>query len=1219
VSPGNSTPLHRLARGFGYLLGAVVFLSAVVLSFALTETGSGTVARYILDVLDRDNQFRIDAGEIGGSLISGLRMSNVEFDHPAVNLKASELRSTWSLGDFMSGSWRIEDIVIESLVLTLPEQAEPDSVDESVDSAPLDMVPVEFSHVTINGFTSNIDPLLDTQRLVGTVRLSGSEVILDALTLVSELGQVSGDLTIDIATELGLDSSLQWQLSDTAFPPLPGNSGQLRVDGSLASLNVDWTLQSPYQVQSRGVVTNLDDMAELQLDLQHEAADLDLSGFMDGQVLSVSNLQLTTRGTLQRLQVAATGSAQVQALPFHEFDIAGVLSSDNLQLDNYRLQRGDSIVSGSLGIDWQEQLSLAGTYRLQDFNVAEYLSAQQSVELMPTAISANGSFDLTNSDTGLRVNGDIDQVSGLLGESRINGAGQLSFADQMLEIPQLFLESDELQLSVSGTVGASNTLNWSITLDDLGSLLANANGSLVGGGQLLGTLEEPFINGSVQGQNLRLEDIRLGSLSARIEGSPQRYEALVELEQFLYATESSREEFETAIIQLQGSDAALSMSFVSASPSGSIELALSGGQLRQNPWGWNGRLERLNLQAAMDWSLVSPTSIELSESLIELENSCLQSASTSLCFALRSQPAAGGGQYSASLEGFPLAQIEQIPRAFPFATLGREVFPVLPAGLSFSGTLDASASGSFSADGDPALDFSLVSSNPVMSLSRARDVDPADMVTAEAEERRDYYWRDVALSGGLQDRRWTMSVGGVLEQQLIDNNSFPLQGEVDVNLSINADGSLNGFSNAQFDDLGWLEVYIADVSNIRGELDSEFAISGTLDLPRVNGYVSVTDSSFLLDTWGLEIQNFEGEMTATEDGQAAIEANVATEEGYLALTGSAENMLSGAGEMTLRLQGEDFSLMDTPELSASITPNLELRSTTESIHIQGSLELPQVRIALSALPETAIDVSSDVVITRAPVDRPDLEFSLAAEQSRFMNRPLTAELYIELGESVSFSGFGLSTELSGSLSTEVLPNGSNRTFGELTIEDGSYSLYGQTLQLQDGSLLFIGPYDNPGLNVRAIREVNGTEVGVLMNGTLRNIQSELFSTPPLAEADIVALLVTGRPISEMGTSDESALLGSIARLGLERGRSISERVRGTLGLDTFAITNTGDINNTLLTVGKYLTPSIFVRYGVGLFDSQSKVAVDYELTETLKLQAESGEHQSLDLTYSIER
>ena len=1211
--------LGRLAKGFGYLLGAVVFLLAVALSFALTETGSGTIARYVLDSLNRDSDFRIDAEQIGGSLISGLVISGVEFDHPAVNLKARELRSAWKLGDLASGNWRIEDVAIESLVLTLPEQAQTDAVDEATDAAPLDMVPVEFSHVTINGFSSNIDPLLDTQTLEGTVRLSGSEVILTVLTLESELGQVSGDLTIDIATELGLESRLLWQLADAAFPPLSGYSGELRVDGSLVSLAVDSTLLSPYRIQSRGVVSNLADVAELQLDLQHEAAALDLSDFVDGQQLVLSNLQLATRGDPQRLQVTATGSAQVQTLPSHDFDIAGVLGGDNLQLDNYHLQRGDASVSGSLSIDWQDLLSIAGNYRLSEFNVAEYLSAEQRVELLPTAISSTGRFDLSSDDAGLRINADIAQVSGLLGESRINGAGQLSFADQVLEIPQLFLESDELQLSVSGTAGASNALNWSITLDDLGSLLANANGSLVGEGQLLGSMDAPFLNGIVQGQNLRLDAMRLGNLSAQIEGSPQRYEAVLELEQFLYTTESIREELDTVLIQLQGSDETLSVSLVSASPAGAIDLALSGGQLRQNPWGWSGRLERLNLQAAMDWTLASPGRIELSESLIELENSCLLSAATSLCFALQALPSAGAGEYSASLQGFPLAQLEQIPRAFPFATLGQMAFPVLPAGLSFSGDLEASASGSYSAEVDPTLDFSLGSSNPVMSLSRARDVDPADMVTTEAEEHRDYYWRDVALSGGLQDRRWTMSLGGALEQQLVDNNSFPLEGEIDATLSINADGSLSGFSNAHFDDLGWLEVYVVDMSNIRGELDSEFAISGTLELPRVNGYVSVANSSFLLDTWGVEIQNFEGELTATENGRAAIEASVSTEEGYLTLTGNAQNMLAGTGEITLRLQGENFSLMDTPELSASITPNLELRSTAESIHIQGSLALPRLMIALAALPETAIDVSSDVVITRAPVDRPDLEYSLAAEQSRFMNRPLTAELDIELGDSVSFSGFGLSTELSGNLSTEVLPNGSNRTFGELTIEDGSYSLYGQTLQLQDGSLLFIGPYDNPGLNVRAIREVNGTQVGVLMNGTLRNIQSELFSTPPLAEADIVALLVTGRPISEMGSSDEAALLGSIARLGLERGRSISERVRGTLGLDTFAITNTGDINNTLLTVGKYLTPSIFVRYGVGLFDSQSKVAVDYELTETLKLQAESGEHQSLDLTYSIER
>lgn len=1211
--------LRRLAKGLGFLLGAVLLFIAAAVSFALTETGSSTIVRYVLDRVNQGGEFRIEAGEIGGSIISGLNLTDVEFDHPAVNLRARSLHSSWNTSDLLSGNWRIEDIVIDSLALTLPEQDESEAVDESADSAPLDMLPIEFSHVTLNGFTSNIDPLLDTQRLEGRVRLSGSEILLSELTLQSELGEIQGDLILDIASEIGFDSTLQWRLADTAFPPLEGFAGELQLDGDLSVLNVQSSLRSPHQIESRGVLRNLDDMALLQLDLQHEASELNLAAYLEGQALTLSNLQLTTRGSPDQLGIGATGNVLLQTLPVHDFALSGVLGATDLQLESYQLQRNSAAVTGSLIMDWRDQLTVEGTYALQDFDVSEYVSTEQNSGLLPTAITANGDLALSSGSAGLRVSGNVAQISGLIGDSRVSGAAQLSYADDMLTIPQLFLESEELQLSASGTVGASNSLNWSVSLGDLGSFLANASGSLSGSGQLQGTLEAPFVNGAVTGQSLNVAGIQLGTLSALIEGTPEEYEARVDLGQMVYSTDGLREELDSAVLQLQGTDQSLAMTLTTSSPAGSVELALAGGQLRQNPFGWSGQLERLNLEAGMDWQLLAPVGVELSETTVEVQNSCLQSGETTLCFAVQAQPQNGSGDYSASLRALSLSQIEEINQAFPISSLQQLLLPPLPEGLRLSGELDASVSGGYRSDGSAALDFSLGSSNPVMSLFRARDVDPADMVSTEAEERRDYYWRDVVFSGGLQDERWTLAIGGALEQQLVDNNSFPLNGEVDVNLSIDADGSLNGFSNTHFDDLGWLEVYIADISNIRGELNSEFVISGTTELPQVNGYISLANSSFLLDTWGLEIESFEGILTATEDGRAAIEATVTAEEGHLTLTGNAENMLSDAGEMTLRLQGTDFNLMDTPELRASISPDLELISTAESIHIAGSLGLPRLMIALTALPETAIDVSSDVVISRAPADRPDLEYSLAAEQSRFMNRPLTAELDIELGESVSFSGFGLSTELSGSLTTEVLPNGSNRTFGELTIDDGSYSLYGQTLQLQDGSLLFLGPYDNPGLNVRAVREVNDTQVGVQMNGTLRNIQSELFSTPPLAEADIVAMLITGRPISEAGSADEAALLGSIARLGLQRGRSISERVRGTLGLDTFAITNTGDIDNTLLTVGKYLTPSIFVRYGVGLFDSQSKVAVEYELTDTLKLQAESGEHQSLDLTYSIER
>ncbi|MBL6816969.1 MAG: translocation/assembly module TamB domain-containing protein, partial [Pseudomonadales bacterium] len=384
------------------------------------------------------------------------------------------------------------------------------------------------------------------------------------------------------------------------------------------------------------------------------------------------------------------------------------------------------------------------------------------------------------------------------------------------------------------------------------------------------------------------------------------------------------------------------------------------------------------------------------------------------------------------------------------------------------------------------------------------------------------------------------------------------------------------------------------------------------------GFFALENSGFNLDTWGVRVDNFRGMATTTAEGAVSIAASAQTDNGQLAITGNGSGLLQDDLDLSLQLTGDEFQLLNSPDFSARVTPDISLIADSEGISVRGTIQVPHLFIAMGALPETAIDVSSDVVIVNYPADQPQLARSLAAVDNRFMSVPISANLALELGDDVRFAGLGLDTRLQGLLTVEQLANGSNRTFGELAVVAGSYSLYGQTLQLEEGELLFIGPYDNPGLDIRATRDVGDTEVGLQMNGTLRNIQSELFSTPSLPENDIIALLATGRPFSQIGQSDEEALLGSVARLGLARGRVISERVRNSLGLDALAITNTGRIDEAMLTVGKYITPSIFVRYGLGLFDNQSKISVDYDLTQSIKLQAESGENQSLDVTYSIE-
>ena len=168
-------------------------------------------------------------------------------------------------------------------------------------------------------------------------------------------------------------------------------------------------------------------------------------------------------------------------------------------------------------------------------------------------------------------------------------------------------------------------------------------------------------------------------------------------------------------------------------------------------------------------------------------------------------------------------------------------------------------------------------------------------------------------------------------------------------------------------------------------------------------------------------------------------------------------------------------------------------------------------------------------------------------------------------------------------------------------------------------LLFFGTYDNPGLDIRAVREAENVKVGVQMNGTLRNIESELFSTPPLPDGEIIAVLVTGRPLSEIGNQDGNALVGAITTLGINQGQSLTNQIRNQLGLDTLTIASRGDTSDSSVMLGKYLTPRIFIRYAVGLFETQSELAIEYSISDRVKLEATSGQDQSIDLTYTRER
>ena len=326
--------------------------------------------------------------------------------------------------------------------------------------------------------------------------------------------------------------------------------------------------------------------------------------------------------------------------------------------------------------------------------------------------------------------------------------------------------------------------------------------------------------------------------------------------------------------------------------------------------------------------------------------------------------------------------------------------------------------------------------------------------------------------------------------------------------------------------------------------------------------------------------------------------------------------------MHLAISGENFQLINLPESRVVVNPDVEIDYFSNILNINGSLDIPQMEIDLRSSEALAaagsVDVSRDAVI----LVNADGSQATRAAGGLTGQMPVAGALELRMGENVRFQGYGLDVTLNGDLLVEQSANRPMVAHGELVIPAGSYALYGQRLNVEDGKLLFLGNPFNPALDIRALRQTRVAEVGVLMNGTVRNIQAQLFSTPGLPESEILSLLITGNSFSsagEFGNQDGENMLGAIALLGLERGQGLTGNIQNRLGLDTVAISSGGDYRDSALGLGKYLSPRLFMRYDIGLFDRENVLTLDYTLTERLKLEVETGVSQSVDLTYTVEK
>ena len=417
---------------------------------------------------------------------------------------------------------------------------------------------------------------------------------------------------------------------------------------------------------------------------------------------------------------------------------------------------------------------------------------------------------------------------------------------------------------------------------------------------------------------------------------------------------------------------------------------------------------------------------------------------------------------------------------------------------------------------------------------------------------------------------------------------------------------LQASAQVSFEELNLIQLLIPEVDQLQGELTLNLTVAGSLARPQVSAQAKIPLASFNIPRLGLQVEQLSllGESDASNRFNFRMTA--ASGDGQLSVHGSSQLDSANHWSANFQVKGTDFEVARIPEAQVSVSPDLNINIDGRNIHVEGDLLVPHARLEPKDI-STATRVSNDSVV-------------IGGDEPGEQRWQISTRVNLVLGEQVSFIGFGFEGNFGGRLLVEDRPGELSTGSGEITILKGRYRAYGQRLDIGEGRLMFGGgALDNPGLDLRAQRQVNDVTVGLTVRGRLQQPKIELFSVPAMGETDMLSYLLLGRPLETANNSEGAEMASAALALGLASGDFLAHRLGEDFGFDEVYFDSNDSGDEASLVVGRYLSPKMYVSYGVGLVESLNSLTLRYQLADRWHVEAESGTVQGADLLFTIER
>lgn len=519
--------------------------------------------------------------------------------------------------------------------------------------------------------------------------------------------------------------------------------------------------------------------------------------------------------------------------------------------------------------------------------------------------------------------------------------------------------------------------------------------------------------------------------------------------------------------------------------------------------------------------------------------------------------------------------------------------PILPRTVRLTGSLSGEVRGSLL----PGSRFDLAGQTAISDGSFTWRGDEGEISAPIRETAVDWIWKDTSLKGKANLR---LGRYGRVETTF----RVPLPAKVPI--SIDKSSGMMVSMRGTMSERGLIAALLPGLAReTRGQVDFDLTGSGSLSDPRVNGRLNLKGASAYLPPAGIQLKDMSADVLFNDDRVTLSSFVVHSGEGSIKTSGTMVHTMGRVRTFEGTVKGERFQAVNLPELQASISPDLTIAGDPERVSVRGSVLIPQALIR-EEQKETLIKPSSDVIVAgREEGPKQALPFAV------------DVDVAVILGKEVLVKAYGVDTRLAGRVGIVMKDPSDIRASGGIRTVNGKFDAYGVKLDIRRGNISFGGgPVEAANLDILALRTVGDVSAGVLVAGTATSPLVNLYSQPAMADRDILSYIVLGRPSGGTGQGD-AALLARAAS-GLLTGGKAST-VQKQLGLDVLDIESAdGDVSKSIVKLGKYLSPRLFVSYGRSIYTGENIFGIRYSLTKRVDVESTMGNQSGAAIYYRIE-